>query len=460
VPRARILAGFYFYPRGGSAHAARAIARELAGREVELTLVAGTRSDVGVDADATRFFAGIPLHPVDFTEALGEEDPVRFAGGAGTAPMHGSYEDRRGAEDPVFATLDADDLELHVEAWTRELRAAGAERADLFYLHHLSPLNEAVARAWPGTPVVGHVHGSELLMLEAIAAGAPPSWICAREWGERLRRWARRCERLVVNSPKGRERAAALLGVEPERFLLIPNGFEQELFVPRELDRRRFWLEALCERPRGQRPGEPPGSASYSPEQLAPLLAGPVLLYSGRFTAVKRLPLLIECFAAARERLGGRGALVLLGGYPGEWEGEHPVQAAERLGCETVYLAGWHSHEELPDFLNASDALVHASAEEQFGQVLIEAMACALPVVAIDRGGPASIVEDGRTGWLVEPDDRDGLAAAIAAAAGDPEERRRRGLAAREAALADYTWAAIGARLEAELMRLAQPPAS
>ena len=122
-----------------------------------------------------------------------------------------------------------------------------------------------------------------------------------------------------------------------------------------------------------------------------------MLLYVGRFTEVKRLPLLIEAFAAARPRFAGPAALVLLGGYPGEWEGEHPIETIERLGLEDVFLAGWHSHAELPDFLNAADLLVHASVNEQFGQVLVEAMACELPVIAVDRGGPAAIVDDPAT---------------------------------------------------------------
>ena len=50
-----------------------------------------------------------------------------------------------------------------------------------------------------------------------------------------------------------------------------------------------------------------------------------MLLYVGRFTEVKRVPLLIEAYARARERFARRAPLVLLGGFPGEWEGEHPL---------------------------------------------------------------------------------------------------------------------------------------
>ena len=64
-----VLMGFYFYPRGGSAHACRSIATELGATDFEVTLLAGSRSDLGEHA-AERFFAGADLRPVDFTPAL------------------------------------------------------------------------------------------------------------------------------------------------------------------------------------------------------------------------------------------------------------------------------------------------------------------------------------------------------------------------------------------------------
>jgi glycosyltransferase involved in cell wall biosynthesis len=439
--------GIYFYPRGGSAHVCRALAREFERNEFEVTVLSGSRSDFGEHALARSFYSGLDLRPVDFTPALRGSDRFRFEGGPGTAPMHGSYEDRPGAEDPILAAIDEASYEIQVDAWTREMELAGAGDADLLYLHHLTPLNEAAARAFPRTPVLGHVHGTELLMLEQIAAGAPAGWSDAAAWAERICEWAAACERIVVSSAAGAERAAAALGLAPERFACVPNGFDSS-FAPRQVNRRAHWRRHLVERPQGWRPGSAPGSVAYQRADLAPL-AGTVLLYSGRFTAVKRLALLLEAYAIARTRFSHETALVLLGGYPGEWEGEHPIETIERLAIPGAFLAGWHSHAELPDFLGAADLLVHASVKEQFGQVLVEAMACGLPVVAVDRGGPATIVADPRTGWLVEPDDVEALAAAMVEAVNDPAGRRLRGERAREEMIATYTWNQIGLDLAA-----------
>jgi glycosyltransferase involved in cell wall biosynthesis len=437
--------GVYFYPRGGSAHVSRSIARQLEGNGLEVALLTGSRSDLGEVGLAQSFYTGLDLHTVDFTPAIGSPAPLRFRGAAGTAPIHGSYEDRPKAVDPVLASLDDDAFELQVEAWSAALTEAASAGVDVLYLHHFTPLNEAAARVLPEVPVVGHVHGTELLMLEQIEAGAPASWTHAEEWAERMRRWAAGCRRIVLNDPDGLDRATSLLRLEESRFACIPNGFEPA-FSPGRVDRRAHWRRHLVEEPCGWRPGGKAGSVAYEERDLD-ALEGTVLLSVGRFTEVKRLPLLVEAFARAQEELSEPAALVLIGGHPGEWEGEHPYETIERTGARDVFLAGWHGHDELPPFLRAGGLLVHASVREQFGLVLIEAMACELPVIAVNCGGPASIVDDPETGWLVEPDDLDGLARAIVEAVADEEERQARGRRAREEAVRRYSWSHLGAEL-------------
>lgn len=80
---------------------------------------------------------------------------------------------------------------------------------------------------------------------------------------------------------------------------------------------------------------------------------------------------------------------------------------------------------------------------EAFGNVAIEALACGVPVIAYRRGGPAEIVQHGRTGWLVEPDDVAGLVAAIA----QLEKIDRH--TCRQQATAEFSMQAMGDRVEA-----------
>jgi glycosyltransferase involved in cell wall biosynthesis len=443
-----VLTAILFSPRGGSAPVARALVAGLREQGCEVTLLTGTRTDLGPDGDAREF------HPdavtVSFDEALAADVPTRYEGPPGTAPMHPSFEARPGAPDRVFAALDDLDYERQVCAWARELERAGAADADVLHLHHLTPINEAAARVAPHVPVVGQLHGTELLMIEKILEGPPTGWDFGERWLERLRRWAARCTRLIV-VPGGAERASELLGVESERVLELPNGVDVERFTPQEVDRAVFWQRRLVSEPRGWLPGEPPGSIDYDARDVAAMATGVVLVYVGRFTAVKQLPTLIAAHTRARRRTGIRAGLVLVGGHPGEWEGEHPAELVDRLGARDVYLAGWHAHEQLPEFFSAADAVVSAAEREQWGQLLIEGMACGLPGVGVRALGPERIIEDGQTGWLADQGGEEALGDVLADVLERPEERRRRGGAARESVCERFTWARVSGELSAAL---------
>jgi glycosyltransferase involved in cell wall biosynthesis len=438
----RVLFGLMFFPRGGSAHVTRSLARELPDHGWDVTIVSG--SVRGGHADARRFFRDLDVRPVDYTEALQADDPL-----AHDPPMHPSFEDRPDAPDRVFAKVDDAGYERLVEAWTDVLQGAGAAEADILHLNHITPLHAAAARAAPGVPVVTHVHGTELLMLEKITAGPPEGWEHAEEWSARMRRWARASDRLILLSDTQEERVERELAIAPERCVVVPNGFDPQNFDHREVDRMALWRRWLVDDPQGWGPGEDVGSIAYEAPDLTPFEDGsPVLLFVGRYTAVKRIGLLVRAYARARAHFDRPAPLVLLGGYPGEWEGEHPVEAIARCQLEKeVFVAGWHDHDLLPEFFGASDAVVLPSVREQFGQVLVEGMACGLPAIAVDAHGPGQIVDDGTTGWLVEPDDTEALADALVAAVNDPDERRRRGEAARTAVRERYSWPALAATI-------------
>src|ERR671914_357373 len=150
-------------------------------------------------------------------------------------PFQPSYEDRPGAPDRVLASVDDDACERLTATWERQLGAAGAAEADVLHLHHLTPLNEAAERSFSDVPRVGHLHGTELLMLREIEEGPPGGWDQARAWAERMRGWARSCERLFVLSPDAVRRVPDLLGVDSDRVVWAPNGFDPEGFVRRPL---------------------------------------------------------------------------------------------------------------------------------------------------------------------------------------------------------------------------------
>ena len=444
--RRRVCSALFFFPRGGSAQVARALAGALPVRGWQVALASGSLGEPGGATHAASFYAGVEVAAIDYSPALRFADPL-----AAAVPFQPSYEDRPGSADRVFAMVDDAAYERLVGAWTGALSRAGAARADLLHLHHLTPAHEAALRAFPWVPVIGQLHGTELAFLRRLRNGPPPAWRHARDWERRLRRWASGCARLIV--PPGAEaEVAALLGLERSRLHGLPSGVELERFQPRPLageDRLAFWGRWLVDEPQGWDVHGTPGSVAYRADELAALGSETVLLYLGRFTAVKRLPLLIQAQQQTQAALGRDLPLVLVGGHPGEWEGEHPLETIRRLDARNVFLAGWRPHDQLPEALNAGDLLVLPSVAEAFGLALIEAMACGLPVVACDAHGPAEIVRDGQSGWLVPPDDEQTLVAALSHAATDADERRRPGEQAATDARERYGWQAIAARIAA-----------
>jgi glycosyltransferase involved in cell wall biosynthesis/predicted metal-dependent phosphoesterase TrpH len=156
------------------------------------------------------------------------------------------------------------------------------------------------------------------------------------------------------------------------------------------------------------------------------------VLYAGRLTKEKGADLLVESFLrayAADPRLH----LLLAGGGPEEG------MVRERLGDQATFL-GWLEGGELARAYASADLFLFCSRTDTFGQVLVEAGASGLPVVAVDEGGPSSIVVDGETGRLCEPDAAM-LAAAILQLADSPAWRAKLGRQGREAARA-RTWKA------------------
>src|SRR5918992_175186 len=116
--------GLIFFPRGGSAHVARNLARNLPGAGWDVTVVSGSLTLPGRPGDAREFYRGVDVQPVDMTAALVAEDPM-----LADPPLHPSYEDRPGAHDRVFAALDDRTYQHQARAWARALARAGAADA-------------------------------------------------------------------------------------------------------------------------------------------------------------------------------------------------------------------------------------------------------------------------------------------------------------------------------------------
>jgi glycosyltransferase involved in cell wall biosynthesis len=167
---------------------------------------------------------------------------------------------------------------------------------------------------------------------------------------------------------------------------------------------------------------------------------------------------------------GGARAGVLFVGRLSEEKGVRVLLDAARLTCAPITVIGDGPlasalRGSAPDNVRFSGGLTRAAARaamawarvlvmpsiwyEGFPVTVAEAFAAGTPVIASRIGALAEIVEDGRTGWLVEPGNVTDLAAAIDRAVADPHDSARRGAAARETYLVRYTARTALASLEA-----------
>jgi alpha-1,6-mannosyltransferase len=124
-----------------------------------------------------------------------------------------------------------------------------------------------------------------------------------------------------------------------------------------------------------------------------------LLVFAGRLAREKQIPLLLETFA----RLGNPYHLLLVGG-----------EARTRLSANVTLLPYEQDSARLARLLASADALVHAGIHETFGMIVIEAMACARPVIGLRAGAIAELIDDS-VGLLADPQRPRSLVEAIAA---------------------------------------------
>lgn len=197
---------------------------------------------------------------------------------------------------------------------------------------------------------------------------------------------------------------------------LASRGFERVVVWGRGVDNDRFSPAKRCADLRGQ----------FAPH-------GEVVVgYVGRLATEKRLDLL-----SGVARLPGVRLVIT---------GAGPADAATRRALRGALFLGQRHGEELASIYASLDVFVHSGPHETFGNTLQEAAASGLPVVAPAAGGPLDLVEDGVTGFLVEPGSADALTHAVSTLVSDATLRAAQGFAARLAMLR-RSWSARGDEL-------------
>ncbi len=219
------------------------------------------------------------------------------------------------------------------------------------------------------------------------------------------------------------DQIAALYDADPHRIEIVPPGVDHAFFSP------------------GHRP--------QARRALGLSNDGPMLLFVGRIQALKGLDVAVWALAEILPSVPD-ASLVVVGGPSGR-DGAAELARIRALIADLgvagrVRMVPPAPHELLSTYYRAADVCLVPSRSESFGLVALEAAACGTPVVAAAVGGLRTLVDHGRTGFLVEGRDPADYAAHTAQLLLHPQLAAEMGRRAAERSLR-YTWSGAATRL-------------
>ena len=231
---------------------------------------------------------------------------------------------------------------------------------------------------------------------------------------------------VVAATQNEKQELADFYSIDPRKIAVIPCGVDLDTFRPllKPFARRALNLDGL-----------------------------PVVLYVGRLGPEKGVEQLLEAAAIiSRER---PIQVVIVGGEDADkGEVQHLQSLSRKLGI--AEMTRFHSaveQDELPLYYSSADVLVLPSQYETFGLVAAEALACGLPVIASPVGAIPQLVQEGKTGFLLESSRPADLATTLVRFIDDEHLRQRLSASARPA-VSGLSWSKVAERLVEEYGKL------
>ena len=226
---------------------------------------------------------------------------------------------------------------------------------------------------------------------------------------------------VVANSENEQEQLHHLYGANVDRVEIVPLGVEQALFSP--------------------------GNPNAAKDALG-LPTGPILLFIGRLQSLKGVDVAISTLRAMDHE---NATLVIVGGASGQegslYESEIRNLANNLPAGKKVAFIPPQPHHILSTYYRAADIVIVPSRSESFGLVALEAAACGVPVVASSVGGLQNLIEDGKTGLLIEGWDPVEYAQAVDYLLSNPFKTTEIAMNAVDRAQT-YTWGQTARRLQ------------
>ncbi|WP_280563849.1 glycosyltransferase family 1 protein [Chromohalobacter sp. 48-RD10] len=320
-------------------------------------------------------------------------------------PRQGGREGRaeRDMQVRAFSLPSYADVNVGLPAWRRLTRLWQSSRPEVVYIATEGPLGWAalLTARHLSIPVVSGFHTN----FDQYAANYHLRWATGIV-GAGLRYFHNHCQMTLVPT---RAQAERLYRRGFQRVNVLGRGIDAQHFSParRDVHLRTQW--------------------GVDDDQ-------PVILYAGRLAAEKNTPLLVRTLRAMQEAYPGLRA-VFVGDGPEKQHLEHQLPE--------VIFTGFLSGETLARHYASADMFLFPSHSETYGNVVPEAMASGLPVVAFDQAAASELIVDGHEGRLIEATDDDAFVQAAVELYRNSDVRSRTGIAAREK-VADQSWNVIG----------------
>ncbi len=206
-----------------------------------------------------------------------------------------------------------------------------------------------------------------------------------------LRFYYNNCEIVYVPTRPVLEDLAAV-GIERRRMMIWARGIDTENFNPRKRD--NVFIDGLC------------GKGTIR------------ILFVSRLFWIKEITTIVRIYKKLRASLPEAKIVIT---------GDGPQRRYMEKKMPDAVFTGKLLNNELSRIYASCDIFLFPSITETFGNVNLEAMASGLPVVAAAKGGQCGIVEEGVTGYLVEPKNTDAFCEKIEYLARNPEARKQMG---------------------------------
>lgn len=299
----------------------------------------------------------------------------------------------------------------------------------IIHTHATSGLSLGILHRMIDSPIVSHIHGTTIsrhMPVELKFGDLKEKFSLRRIWYYYFREkilWSR-ANRLITVSDKVNSDLQSYYKIKSSKIYTVYNGVDTQIFKPSVSIRIPEGLDVAHKR---------------------------VVLYVGHFGPRKGILFLIQAMKKVAQEIAN-AVLLCIGGTP-KWLGREVywnilVSAIRSNQLEgKVHLLDKVPNNVLPLYYNLADIFVLPSYYESFAKVVIEAMACAKPVVATKEGGASEIVTNRKTGFLIDYGSPDQMAKAIVTLLQDENLSKRMGANGRKRVESDFTWKAVTNRI-------------